>query len=230
MKMIECQKCLASFVPSKTKQKFCSQECINVKFGEPELFFIKELLSQKIPRKEVARRCNEKFYNSRMIRTFKSIDTAIPKLGLSGRSFTRFCDVCSKTFETSWPQARYCSQECHSVVQREYGIKKYKQNPILNVSRQTVRVRKRIEMRRKIILDKFGDKCNKCGINFPQIVFDLHHPNGKKSRKDTPSKVVRGGTDAAFEKMLSEVEQICANCHRLHHAESGNWAPGREGQ
>jgi hypothetical protein len=60
-------------------------------------------------------------------------------------------------------------------------------------------------------------------------VYDLHHPNGKKSRKDSPSRIIRSGSERDFNNMLQEVEVWCPICHRLHHAEMGDWAPMRKG-
>lgn len=69
-----------------------------------------------------------------------------------------------------------------------------------------------------------------CKQSYPIVVYDLHHPNGKRSRKETPSKIIRTGTDGAFQQMLNQVEILCANCHRLHHAKTGDWAPMRNGR
>jgi hypothetical protein len=201
---------------------------VAVKYLPEELQFIRELFASQHRPRDVAHKVNARFHEGRSIRTNKSIDFAGSKLGVTKRKFTRLCDVCHNPFETSWPQARYCGEDCKAVIAREYANGIYHRNPITNVQAQTERARKRIEERWVIILTHFGDKCGRCKETFPRIVYDLHHPNGKTSRKETPSKIIRVGTDEQFLKMLKETVLVCANCHRLIHAETGNWAPARK--
>lgn len=84
---------------------------------------------------------------------------------------------------------------------------------------------KRSKERWDIILNRLGDKCSKCQLTYPKVVYDLHHPSGKSSRKDTPSRIIRFATDQKFLEHLETWQLLCANCHRLHHAEIGNWHP-----
>jgi hypothetical protein len=199
-----------------------------VKYSEDELAFIRERCAERVAPRKIAHAANHKFHSGRPVRTECSIEFAVTKLRIAKRKFTRTCDVCSHSFETSWPQARYCGNACRAVIDREYANSAYKRSPAVNIQVQTQRVRERIQKRWAQILAHFGNKCRCCTQSFPQIVYDLHHPNGKSDRKDTPSKIIRGGTDVQFLKMLHETVLLCANCHRLEHAKTGNWAPARK--
>jgi hypothetical protein len=200
-----------------------------VHYNPPELQLIQKLCGDRLPNEAIAHQCNTTFHANRPVRTAGSVQFATQcKLKISKRKFSRTCEVCKNPFLTSWPQARYCGEECKKVVEREYAQNAYRLNPAANVQAQTIRVRIRMEERWEIILQYFGDKCKKCQHTFPRIVYDLHHPDGKDSRKDTPSRIIRFGTDEVFRKMLAETTLLCANCHRLTHHESGNWAPKRK--
>jgi hypothetical protein len=87
--------------------------------------------------------------------------------------------------------------------------------------------RRRIDARWQVILANLGDRCSRCGQTFPRVVYDLHHPEGKAGRHETPTKIIRQATDTAFLEHLARWQIFCANCHRLHHAELGNWHPAR---
>jgi hypothetical protein len=152
------------------------------------------------------------------------------KIKRSNDRFTIVCEVCKTPFKSGWSNARYCGDECRAVVAREYANEIYRQDPKKNVQQQTVRARERIGRRWKIILNIKGDRCTKCKNKYPPVVYDLHHPNGKSDRKHSPSQIIRTGTNEAFQKMMDETELLCANCHRLHHAKTGDWAPMRKGK
>jgi hypothetical protein len=196
-----------------------------VKYSADELRFISDMCARRSAPRNIAHAANDLFHCGRPIRTERSIEFAVAKQGLSGRRFTRLCAVCGGEFKTSWPQARYCGDACKAVVEREYATRTYQLGP---VQRQTARLRQRFDERWRLILHRFGNKCGRCGNRFPRVVYDLHHPNGKGSRKETPSKIVRQGTDEQFYAMMQVTTLLCANCHRITHAEIGNWAPGRK--
>ena len=200
-------------------------------YGKEELDLINKLYDDGLNRETIAASCNDRFYNKRPIRTARGIEfVLLEKLNRKNDRFQHVCEVCKKTFHSGWPNSRYCSDECMAVVKREYANRVYRQNPKENVLKQTIRARKRYEERWKIILTSKGDFCSKCKQKYPIVVYDLHHPNGKADRKSTPSKIIRTGTDEAFRTMLLETEILCANCHRLHHATTGDWAPMRKGK
>ena len=199
-----------------------------IQYTPQELDFISTSRAKELSNFEIARSCNAQFHGGRSIRTARGIEYALDgKLKKSKRHFTRKCAVCFTDYQTSWPLSRYCSEVCKAVIDREYATKKYRHDPIANVKLQTERVRARIEIRWVKIFESLGRTCSQCKIEFPRVVYDLHHPLGKRSRKDTPSRIIRAGTDADFERLLNETILLCANCHRLHHAETGDWGPRR---
>lgn len=200
----------------------------NVTWSDGELGLAGEMASVRKQCSEIARACNEAFHGGRAIRTYRSVEFALlEKLKLGGRRFTKICMVCESPFETSWPQARYCGPVCRGVIDWEYTNRNYRADPASNVKAQQLRVRARTTQRWGIILDTFGDKRGRCKETFPYVVYDLHHPKGKASRKDTPSRVIRLGSEEDFARLLRETVLLCANCHRLTHSESGDWAPAR---
>lgn len=200
----------------------------NVKYSKEELSLIDTLIKEKTNFSDVASTCNEIYHSGRPIRTARGIEyVSLDKLKLSKKRFKKICNVCEKEFSTSWPIAKYCSEECRAVIDREYGFKRYHNDPVKEITINTKRVRARVELRWKIIFQKFGDFCGVCKLNFPRVCYDLHHPLGKSSRKETPSRVIRAGTNEVFQNMLDNTVLLCANCHRKHHATTGDWGPKR---
>jgi hypothetical protein len=199
-------------------------------YGKEELDWINQLYNEENNREEISESCNKKFHDGRPIRTARSIEfVLLDKLKKKNDRFLVICDVCGNEFRSGWPNARYCGNECRLVIEREYARNVYKKDPKKNIQEQTVRVRERIRRRWNIILESKGDKCIKCGKTYPIVVYDLHHPNGKRNRNETPSRMIRGASEKNFLKMIEEVEIWCPICHRLHHAETGDWAPIRKG-
>ena len=200
-------------------------------YRDVELDLINRLYDSGCNREEIAVECNKNYYDGRPVRTAKGIEfVLLEKLKRKNDRFHHICEICNKPFRSGWSNARYCSEECHKVVEREYTNGVYKADLKKNIQQQTIRARARIARRWKIILDTKGDRCIKCKKTYPPVVYDLHHPNGKKSRKDSPSQIIRGGSEEHFNQMLQEVEIWCPICHRLHHAETGDWGPMRKGQ
>jgi hypothetical protein len=201
----------------------------NIPWSIDELALAGEMSGVRKRAPEIAAACNAAFHGGRSIRTHRSVEFALlEKLQKGGRRFNKDCVVCGNSFPTSWPQARYCGSDCRAVIDREYAKTTYRADPATNVGNQQIRVRRNTAERWKVILAKFGDQCGRCGLTFPHVVYDLHHPSGKASRKDTPSRVIRLGSKSDFERLLIETVLLCANCHRLTHSETGNWAPGRK--
>jgi hypothetical protein len=202
----------------------------NLPYSDAELDFIVNLRQDGKTPRPIALLCNEQFHGGRAIRTSRSIEHALRlRPALVRRRVQKQCVVCKNFFRSSWVQARYCSEECRTVIDREYAAGIYRSDPQRNVLQQTIRVRARTERRWGIILANFGDRCGKCLLTFPREVYDLHHPKGKNSRDSTPSRMIRSATDDDFHKMLTETVLLCANCHRLEHISTKDWAPARNG-
>jgi len=204
-----------------------------LRYRPGELDTLKDLYVAGRNPTEIARDLNDRFHKGMSIRTSQSVHGQIHvhKLCPEGGRFKKTCEVCGIEFRHSWPQARYCaSQECRAVADRDIMKRAYRLDPAKNIQAQTVRKRALSQRRWQRIFELKGRTCSRCGNAYPAVVFDLHHVNGKGSRKDTPARIIRSGTEAAFEKLLEETELLCANCHRLTHAESGDWAPRINGK
>ena len=65
---------------------------------------------------------------------------------------------------------------------------------------------------------KLGGECNNCGLKYTgknAAVFDFHHRHPTKK-----SGALRmGGPKEGLDTEVKKCDLLCANCHRLHHAE-----------
>ena len=76
---------------------------------------------------------------------------------------------------------------------------------------------KRQELKNKVI-EHFGGKCSRCKNSYPSCVYDLHHKDPSKKEFTLGNAYL----DVSNERFWSEVnkcELLCANCHRIEHAE-----------
>lgn len=160
----------------------------------------------------------------RPVRTGSKTDSAERRT----MSYQRTCKVCQSPFEHRYPHAVYCCNGCKKKADAAYAMLRYNADIAVARKLQVEHKRLRFAARWRLILDRFGNKCARCEQTFPPVVYDLHHVHGKKSRADTPAKIISNGSEKRFLSMLNEVTLMCANCHRLHHAETGNWAPARQ--
>jgi len=63
----------------------------------------------------------------------------------------------------------------------------------------------------------FRGSCHDCGNTFPLCVYDFHHLD--PSKKDVnPSKAI-GHSNARMLEELKHCIMLCANCHRIRHAD-----------
>jgi hypothetical protein len=68
-------------------------------------------------------------------------------------------------------------------------------------------------------------KCTQCGFNHPAAL-DFHHTNPAE-KENLVSKLVSNGCFVAAMEEVQKCIVLCANCHRVHHAEEKNpafWA------
>ena len=78
-------------------------------------------------------------------------------------------------------------------------------------SQDVINFRRRLKI---ALVKSFGNKCQVCGISYPQSVYDFHHLNpaekefGVGAQATTHSKA-----DTARE--AKKCIMVCANCHRL---------------
>jgi hypothetical protein len=134
------------------------------------------------------------------------------------------CVVCGQDFECSWANAKTCGKSCKRILQNRRYRERYAAGPQYLVSKCMLHRRIRIKRRWEMIFSKLGRACSRCGIEYPPVVYDLHHPNGKQSQAETPSRLIMQGSEDVFLSHLENWQLLCANCHRLHHAET-DWAP-----
>ena len=60
-------------------------------------------------------------------------------------------------------------------------------------------------------------KCTQCGFNHPAAL-DFHHVNPSE-KENIVSHLVSQGSFAAAMEEVQKCIVLCANCHRVHHAE-----------
>lgn len=65
------------------------------------------------------------------------------------------------------------------------------------------------------VIRHFGGKCQRCKKAYPRTVFDLHHLSGKT---ESPSSLLQNSNPEAIARELSLCLLLCANCHRIEHA------------
>lgn len=66
------------------------------------------------------------------------------------------------------------------------------------------------------LIEKLGGKCVKCNGVYPQAAFDFHHVSNKLF------SISNEILNKSIAKIFKEAEKcilLCANCHRIHHAE-----------
>lgn len=73
---------------------------------------------------------------------------------------------------------------------------------------------KRNQDRKRMAVDRFGDKCHDCGNTYPQCVYQFHHLDGD-DKDVNPSKAFSSITRMWSE--LSKCVMLCANCHMIRH-------------
>lgn len=65
----------------------------------------------------------------------------------------------------------------------------------------------------------FGGKCAACLGSFHRAAFDFHHDGDEKD--SSPSYVIAGGSASVIATELARCVLLCANCHRIEHANDG---------
>ena len=65
------------------------------------------------------------------------------------------------------------------------------------------------------LINLLGNKCNKCGLSYPSIVYDFHHRN-----PEDKSFTIGECMGYKLETLMEEAQKcdlLCANCHRIIH-------------
>lgn len=96
---------------------------------------------------------------------------------------------------------------------KEYQRKWYLKNRELQISRNEINQKKKMDWYLEYKLNKF---CVKCGEDHPATL-DFHHIN--PAEKDRAlGEMVR--SNCSMERILAEsvkCQVLCSNCHRIHH-------------
>lgn len=153
-------------------------------------------------------------------------------------SMNKLCLNCHKKFEAYNKGQKYCSKKCgwagwfkrnkdyKDAYQKKYQ-KVYYSNPI-NRNKQRIYQRgwrrlKWDEMR-KLILNKYGNKCNRCGFTDPRAL-QIDHVNGggvRESREKYGYGVTKSGYNIharfryyqdVLKDKTGKYQILCANCN-----------------
>jgi len=129
------------------------------------------------------------------------------------------CRVCKQTKPISeYHPNKTCSQGVVGTCKLCANIKVSKWYSD-NRSKRQNKANERNQLRKKLVVDHFGDKCHDCHQTYPQCVYQFHHLDS--STKDfNPSKAL----SMSVSKMWKELEKcimLCANCHMIRHFGKG---------
>ncbi|MBU6424051.1 MAG: hypothetical protein KGQ88_08465, partial [Chloroflexi bacterium] len=153
---------------------------------------------------------------------------------------SKICEECGKQF----PAKIVIAQKVHSLYSRRFclecspfGVHNTSRTPPGSMSlgqlsehrrlrrnAKTYRYqKKRRGLFKRLVIDKLGGKCRDCGYTASTVALDPHHTDPTTKRFNISS--FSGSTD----RLLVEAEKcvlLCANCHRLRHAEGERNAKG----
>ena len=107
---------------------------------------------------------------------------------------------------------------------KEYSRKDYLANYAKR--RETLSARRQ-ELKAEWLKFKATLKCAKCGFDH-QAALDFHHENPKEKTGSVNKFVSNGQFRKAYEE-IKKCVVLCANCHRVHHAEQKKNAPPKRG-
>jgi hypothetical protein len=78
------------------------------------------------------------------------------------------------------------------------------------------RIRK-FNLIKNILIEHFGNKCNRCKNTYDSCIYDFHHKYENKEYS-----ISYGISNISIKKLLQEIEKcelLCSNCHRIIHKE-----------
>ena len=82
-----------------------------------------------------------------------------------------------------------------------------------------VRDRARQKKRELIAQMKREAGCSRCGIDDPRVL-DFHHKDADEKELAVSQLIARASWQAVLDE-IARCTVLCANCHRIHHAEEG---------
>ena len=78
--------------------------------------------------------------------------------------------------------------------------------------------RRQKEKRQRLVIDAKDQPCTACGIQYHYSAMDLHHTD-PSTKKASLGYLTKAGK---LKEIVEEIEKcvvLCANCHRLYHAD-----------
>ncbi len=101
------------------------------------------------------------------------------------------------------------------VYQRTYR----QRHPQYDQKYNAENIRRARELKKKLVEYK-GNTCNRCGQSYHPACFDFHHIDPSKKDYNISNLALQMNL-ALIYKELDKCVMLCANCHRLTHAEIG---------
>lgn len=140
-------------------------------------------------------------------------------MGVNNKDYLKWinkiCSQCGKSFKTQWILQKYCSRECYKSAnilfrkewKQKHGSSRYGGSSTLYQRKY-----------RKLVLEKLGNVCKKCGYSDVRALH-IDHVNGdgkkeRNMRKSLNRKIVLGLVD------ISRYQLLCANCNWIKKVEN----------
>jgi hypothetical protein len=100
---------------------------------------------------------------------------------------------------------------------REDWRRWYQNNKATHIKRVRAADVKQKERLRQVIAEHKAKGCSRCPMKHPAAI-DFHHTEGDKE-VSIGNVVKQRWSVARLEKEIAKCILLCANCHRIHHAE-----------
>jgi predicted HNH restriction endonuclease len=97
---------------------------------------------------------------------------------------------------------------------RIYWMKWYYKNKKYYNKYKNILRYKNTKAKRNWLIKELGNKCKKCGKEYPNVVFDVHHIDGR-NKGDTEYLYLESWDN--IKRKLPRLMLLCANCHRIEH-------------
>jgi len=145
--------------------------------------------------------------------------------------FMKNCLYCMKSFKTYHDEAKYCSHSCYlqdrwkggkcktcgATSKTTFCSNKCRKD-FWNKNEYHLNKKKRMQDRKDDLIRLLGGCCVKCGINDVRVL-DIHHKDSSKKVRPPKLHYTMGNRLREWHQNTSNLELLCANCHRIHTAE-----------
>jgi len=129
------------------------------------------------------------------------------------KSSHRTCARCGKEFIATCKPQKYCSPQCRNVQIAVTYARKHPEKVRLVTLVSHIRLRKRV-------LEKFGGKCIRCGIDDWRVL-QLNHLNGGGTKEHKAKSRDRFYREILTGKRDEDFNILCANCNILYEYDRG---------